>query len=70
MDEKVAPILALERCEVYLAHICALTHLKQSKASQEEDVSEECRDEILCIVKNLGNDLAILKSAMEDDESA
>ena len=63
MEERLVSRLALERCEINLAHICALVHTnhKNERATDATQYAEM----IMHIVSNINRDLSLLKNSME-----
>lgn len=63
MEERLVSRLALERCEINLAHICALIHTNH-KNEIAKDAAQDA-EMIMHIVSNINRDISLLKKSME-----
>lgn len=63
MEERFISLLALERCETYVAHVCALMH----NVSEEGSIKEHQKntENIMHIMRNMSRDISLIKQDIE-----
>ncbi len=61
--ERVISLLALERCETCVAHICALVHTAPEGCDKKEH--QKHIENILHIMQNISRDISLVKDTIE-----